>query len=371
MITVSPASSSAQADVERHLLLTESPRRRPRRRSHRRRALATTAVALPMLGLIGLSFSSEQQPALAAPSPGPALRVVHVHQIESTMALPAVVADAIEAEPAPAKPKFAYARSRERDLEPVLASTDEPTVDRVAAAPPVATPSIASKPTVLTPSPRLAINSVAPQPIAAQPKLVARDAAPSPAAPAAAPAATGETVVYLIDISGSMVDVLPEASAWVAAEIARLNPADSAAVIGFNSDRVVLNADGVLPASTGSVYTLRRWMRTQLPANASGRSDVEAALFRALSLKPDRLVIVSDDSFSKRSMWGSGERLYAELTGIVSGAGVELDTAQVAYGSGHGVLTKLAQRAGGNFTFVAPSTNRKANRMAPAVVLGR
>lgn len=382
------------------------PLRRMRER-RRRRITRITSVALPVaMGTVGwLLFGVSTSPKVAEAATPVAVQWTHTHELtpdEGKMPTVSRLWTALQSNPLPdlvaaAEATISNAVPHEASTTPAASVAKKQTdqlsnKDDASEVQPVEAPAeVHSRANTASPAPLKtsparpdhAGHPVTPRPAAkparsaapTDPALpAAHQAVPAPAVPLAPLAAhaparpTGETVVYLVDISGSMVDVLPEASAWVAQNFANLNAHDQAAVIGFNSDHVLISPQGPTAPTAQTVTHVRQWMSQTLPAAASGRSDVEAALHAALRLQADRIVLISDDGFNHRSMWGNGNQLYVEMTAALNDAGAQLDTVQVAYRSRLGVLARLAGRVGGDYTFVPGNTTRPQLTTGPAIV---
>ncbi|MEM1211021.1 MAG: hypothetical protein AAGI68_01875 [Planctomycetota bacterium] len=211
----------------------------------------------------------------------------------------------------------------------------------------------------------------APQPARVTPIVAAPSAATPPAERRVVNAMPGKDlppVVFLIDASGSMVDVLPKAHGWLTQQLADLPTGQPFTVILFSADTLAEPrhpdgpSRGLRPANASTRAAALRWLTTTGPQIAAGRSDPQAALGTALAYAPGTLVIASDDGFAQRSMWGTGPGLHAAIDQLVASQSdpqtLTIDTAQFLYRSVDGTLEALANRFAGTYTFVpAPPVN--------------
>ncbi|MEM6552307.1 MAG: hypothetical protein AAF750_09305 [Planctomycetota bacterium] len=263
---------------------------------------------------------------------------------------------------------------RNTTLPPLLAAANNPTPARPnPTAPPPETTTPRTSPTP-TPPPQATL-AIAPRPIVS---LEAKPALTEPAAPTSTNPQPGKDlppVVFLIDASGSMVDVLPKAHGWLAQRLAKLPNGQPFTVILFSADTLAEprhpsgQSRGLRPANASTRDAALRWLTTTGPQIAAGRSDPQAALGVALAYAPGTLVIASDDGFAQRSMWGTGPGLHAAIDQLVASQSdpqqLTIDTAQFLYRSVDGTLEALASRFAGTYTFIPDPPINTARQLIP------
>ncbi|MEM6393921.1 MAG: hypothetical protein AAF797_14210 [Planctomycetota bacterium] len=254
---------------------------------------------------------------------------------------------------------------------PPINTTPTPTRTREPArAPALAQPTLAIAPPTLTSNQAPAANTTPVRPTVAAP--------PTTPTQAQAQAQAGEDlppVVFLIDASGSMVDVLPKAHGWLAQRLDDLPTGQPFTVILFSADTLAEPqhpdgpSRGLRPANPSARDAALRWLTTTGPQIANGRSDPQAALGTALAYAPGTLVIASDDGFAQRSMWGTGPGLHAAIDQLVASQAdpqtLTIDTAQFLYRSVDGTLEALASRFAGSYTFIPDPPVNTARQLIP------
>ncbi|MEM6757261.1 MAG: hypothetical protein AAF586_08850, partial [Planctomycetota bacterium] len=172
------------------------------------------------------------------------------------------------------------------------------------------------------------------------------------------PAGGGRRVVYLVDASGSMIDSFGAVGGWLERDIAELAPQDRFAVLFFSDGRVIESPPAGLKRPTPRRRSeLGVYMQPSAGAVIpAGRSDVRAAIDRALDYRPDRLVIVSDNNLQRRVSDDPLDVLVAAILPAVDGSeDFTLDAVQLFYDDPRGLMRDLAQRFGGRFERVEPS----------------
>ncbi len=180
---------------------------------------------------------------------------------------------------------------------------------------------------------------------------------PDPPAPdAAATIDTGRRVAYLVDASGSLIDTLALVVEWLEDELNSLDPATRFTVVFFRDGQAIEPPpDGLDRATADEVRRIARWMQ---PAAGnvvpSGRSDPATALARALGYGVSEVVILSDDSLSRRMTLEKSEALLADVETLMAGREVTVHTVQFFYRDPQRVLETLAARYGGTYRFIEP-----------------
>ncbi len=255
--------------------------------------------------------------------------------------------------PTPADSAPATARS----LNPLADA--RPLIDHLLQAADLLKTSSPSAPTVSTSPPTPPVEPVAPlAPVAVTlASLPTVTAAPVPTAEPTEP-----HVVYLVDASGSMLDSLPDAVAYLQQEVASLREPAKFQVIFFQAAEVVDAPPREMKRATRTARdTLSRWLKTQAAdIRPSGGSDVEQAMHLAMAYGATRVVILSDDKFNRRSAWGAGDRLIPGLRRAVNGRSVTINTVEFYYRGRSGGLEAVADAFGGTYHFVRTSRHTAA-----------
>lgn len=164
--------------------------------------------------------------------------------------------------------------------------------------------------------------------------------------PPVTPAGPGETLVILVDASGSMIDSLPAAMAYAAAAIDRLRPQDRFTVLFFREHQYTeLLPVGLKPAD---VVTRLRYRRVLRPDNGAvlpaGKSDVSVALTKALEYEPSQLLIISDNAFGRVHANTTGDDVLESFEQAMAENPVRIDTVQCFYRDPERVLERLSER---------------------------
>ncbi|MEM6331779.1 MAG: FHA domain-containing protein [Planctomycetota bacterium] len=203
---------------------------------------------------------------------------------------------------------------------------------------------------------------VASEPSAVPEIAVASEPAAQPESAESASPTAGDCVVYLVDVSGSMIDSFGAVAGWVVSDLERLAIQDRFAVITFRNGE----ADEIQPPGLRMPSVRRRTeVDTYLRPGTGqiipgGRSDVLPAIRAAAALEPDRLVIVSDNSLNRRTP-DALQAIAAELGELVAvNPDLRVDGVQLFYDDPRGLLADIADRFGGNFVMVTPESDAGA-----------
>jgi len=105
-----------------------------------------------------------------------------------------------------------------------------------------------------------------------------------------------QTVVYVVDCSGSMADDgrLARAKMELRRSVADLQFPQRFLVIFFDDEPIPMPGDALRSADLGARDSLAAWLRTVQPG---GGTDPRAALSMALGLNPDAVYLLSDGAF--------------------------------------------------------------------------
>lgn len=161
-------------------------------------------------------------------------------------------------------------------------------------------------------------------------------------------------VVFLVDGSGSTLEVLPHARAWVRGAVAGLGPDDRFGVIMFRSTGdEVGSPNGLQPATGDRKSAMLEWLDpVQGGWRLGGRSDPRAAVRTALDQGATHLVIVSHSRFARRV---AQDMTPAELVkSAVGDATPRVSTVLLVHEDPRGALESVAEAFDGVFQWVRP-----------------
>ena len=215
-----------------------------------------------------------------------------------------------------------------------------------------------------------AIVTPAPDMTAAAPLVVVR--------PAVDPAIAGAArrVAFLVDISGTMVDSMPQLRAHLAKAIDRLEPDTAFTVLLFRQDEAIeLPPAGLRLASASARSQAVRWLDDDLQEGAGavrlgGRSDPTAALQTALGYGVSDLVVLSDNALGKRAKPNGADLGVLDLTDTLDGhADIRLHAVQFNYADERQLLRQLADRFDGNYEFVEEVLDASPDGLEPLTLI--
>ena len=214
---------------------------------------------------------------------------------------------------------------------------------RPAYVPPVVVPSAPAAAAAITASAAQDADVAAPAPAAPPPVAAAQDPAATLAQaqqivdsqPAERPAA-----VYLVDATGHLKDLVPEALAEVRRLIQYEDSANPAYVLMLYSDRLVRIA-GLAQSAEPSAE------RRDAPVVDLGPADLATAVKIALKSRPRTLHLMSDTL-------AGGAKLPELLKGI-NAEGTRIDATQFHYRDGQEAMKQIARDHNGFYTFIAGS----------------
>ncbi|MEM9752510.1 MAG: FHA domain-containing protein [Planctomycetota bacterium] len=216
-----------------------------------------------------------------------------------------------------------------------------------------------------------------PETVTPTPDLTA-PAPPVVVRPSVDPAIAGATrrVAFLVDVSGTMVDSMPQLRAHLAKAIDRLEPDTAFTVLLFRQDEAIeLPPDGLRLASASARSQAVRWLDNDLQEGAGavqlgGRSDPTAALQTALGYGVSDLVVLSDNALGKRAKPNGADLGVLDLTDTLDGhADVRLHAVQFNYADERQLLRQLADRFDGNYEFVEEVLDASPDGLEPLTLI--
>ncbi|MEM8782940.1 MAG: FHA domain-containing protein [Planctomycetota bacterium] len=219
-------------------------------------------------------------------------------------------------------------------------------------------------------------------PIVSQPTVVA---IATPDAPQAAPVENladpavlnaPRRVAFLVDISGTMVDSMPQLRAHLADAIDRLEPDTAFTILLFRQGQAVeLPPTGLRLASASARSQAIRWLDGDLRQGAGaiqlgGRSDPTRALRTALSYDATDLVILSDNALGKRAKPNGGDLGLVDLMDALDGRpNLRLHAVQFNYADERQLLRQLTDRFEGNYEFVEEVLDASPDGIQPLTLI--
>lgn len=195
---------------------------------------------------------------------------------------------------------------------------------------------------------------------------------PAPAAANPALADADRRVAFLVDISGTMVDSMPQLRRHLADAIDRLGPDTAFTVLLFRQGEVVeLPPIGLRMASASARTAALRWLNDDLRDGAGalelgGRSDPTDALRTALTYGASDLVVLSDNALGRRAKANGGDLGLLDLTDTLRDRqGLTVHTVQFNYRDDRQLLRRLAERFEGTHEFVEEVLDASPDGLEP------
>ncbi len=171
--------------------------------------------------------------------------------------------------------------------------------------------------------------------------------APQPT-PAALDTDSDESVAFLVDVSGSMIDVLPLAVEELGRQLRSLKATQRFTVILFQAGTAVeWEPGGLRPADAEQQSAAVAWLRGEGRLIPRGSSNPLAALQRAMDLKPQRIRILSERLTGSRGDEVTPDTLLAAVAELDSGRTTRIDTIQFFDFDEQATLRRLAEATGG------------------------
>ncbi|MEM6331784.1 MAG: hypothetical protein AAF823_00385 [Planctomycetota bacterium] len=175
-----------------------------------------------------------------------------------------------------------------------------------------------------------------------------------PVPPAMPDSSRTTRVVYMVDLSGSLVDSLPEAVRYIGDELDRLEQPAVFTVLFFRRGEVIEPPPhGLKPATFDLKWEVYDWIRLERGhLEAGGKATLSDAVLAALRYEVDRVVLLSDDGFGRDRSWTHGPTLLDDIAMTLPNAETVIDTVQFFYRDEAGAMEAIADRFGGGYTFV-------------------
>ncbi len=198
---------------------------------------------------------------------------------------------------------------------------------------------------------------------------VIRTARPDTTRPGAIAVPAGpRRVAFLVDVSGTMVDSMPQLRTHLSQAIEQLSPEQSFTVLMFRQGEAIeLPPTGLRPANNAAKSAALDWLDADAQnVQLGGRSDPTPALRVALNHGVNELVVLSDNSLGRRAMPGGKDLSLSDLAGTLARYdGLKVNTIQFNYQDSRELLKNLAEQFDGDFLFVEEI--RDANPDAPDI----
>lgn len=170
-------------------------------------------------------------------------------------------------------------------------------------------------------------------------------------------------VVYVIDASGSLTDTLPMVVRELHRSVRSLKPAQRYTVFFFRGGEVLELAPGGLQRATPErARTLWDWANPDTgKVVPGGATDPLPAIQRAMTLRPDQVILLSDNITGTGKYAVRQDRLLAEIDQLrkLTGGKIRIDTIQFLYpdplarAGEKGTMQKIADETGGAYTFIS------------------
>jgi von Willebrand factor type A domain len=154
--------------------------------------------------------------------------------------------------------------------------------------------------------------------------------------------ASGEKVVFVVDISGSMHGRrFYRARNELQRSIETLREGQQFFVIFFNNDALPMPADKLLPATSSNISQTVQWLKY---VECGGGTNPLPGLIMALQLHPDSIYLLTDGKFDPQIVW--------EVTQAEPPVPIPIYTISFASRSAEKLLRAIATETGGAYRFV-------------------
>lgn len=179
-------------------------------------------------------------------------------------------------------------------------------------------------------------------------------------------------IVYLVDASGSMVDVLPFVVNELKRVINKLDNRKQVTVIFFSGDGVYEvpgggKVKGLRALDAGFKQSIHQWVSLEnhrFETGGRGSAHVRQALARGLSYKPDLMFLLSDNLTGGGQGATRHELLQEDLIGVIqehneAPRSARINTIQFLYEDPlvraglEGTLMRIAKESGGTYQFIS------------------
>ncbi|MEO0515355.1 MAG: FHA domain-containing protein [Planctomycetota bacterium] len=183
-------------------------------------------------------------------------------------------------------------------------------------------------------------------------------------------------VAFLVDISGTMVDSMPQLRAHLADAIDRLEPDTAFTVLLFRQNQAIeLPPTGLRIASASARSQAIRWLNDDLSQGAGavqlgGRSDPTRALNTALDYAVSDLVVLSDNALGKRAKPNGGDLGVLDLMDALEDhPDIKLHAVQFNYADERQLLRQLTDRFDGDYQFVEEVLDASPDGLEPLTLI--
>ncbi len=160
-------------------------------------------------------------------------------------------------------------------------------------------------------------------------------------------------VAYLVDLSGSLVDAMPQVIEWLGNSMDDLQQPVSFTVIFFRSNEVIeAPPAGLKPGTFRAKYEVFNWMQLDRGnIETGGKADLADAMIATMQYDVDEVFILSDDGFGQDSRWGTDPNLLNEIAALMPQRETRVNTVQFYYRDPAGALEAIADRFGGAYVY--------------------
>ena len=177
-----------------------------------------------------------------------------------------------------------------------------------------------------------------------------------------------KNIVYVVDASGSLVDIFPYVRGELQNSISKLSPKQKFTVIFFtggdtpgeDSKVVEVQPRGMKTATADMKLKIKKWIGNSKNLSARSSGNPVDAITKAFSYRPDLIYLLSDNITGRRQYEIDQEDLVAQIKQMNRGA-IKINTIQFVYpdqlekSKGIGTLELIAQETGGKYKFVPES----------------
>jgi hypothetical protein len=153
--------------------------------------------------------------------------------------------------------------------------------------------------------------------------------------------ARGQTFLYVVDCSGSMIegDRLARAKDQVRQSILALRPPQQFKVVFYNDEPVPMPGDLAKPADFASKNQLLAWLRLIEP---DGGTDPRSSMALALAMRPDAVFLLSDGEYPSGTV---------EAIARLNPRKVPIHCVDLGDGDTGGQLQRIARDSGGQYVW--------------------
>ncbi len=170
------------------------------------------------------------------------------------------------------------------------------------------------------------------------------------------------TVVFVVDASGSLLDVLPQVINELARSIRQLSTEQRFTVIFFQGGRVIhvpVPHAGLKRATADAKRAVIRWIALDSGnIRAAGSTNPLIALEAAIKLKPELIFVMSDDFRGAGDTPQTQRAMLQRVARAVGDTNLAINTIEFNDIDRSGVLRRIAERHGGTYKHVGDPLQR-------------